>query len=54
MSKYNDLFKKIELFEKLAVYSDRSYFLQAISKKSSDSNDDKPSDQTTDLPPNKS
>lgn len=32
MSKYSDLFKKIELFEKLAIYSNRSEFLQKISQ----------------------
>lgn len=32
MSKYNKLLKKVELFEKLAVYGDRSSFLKAIAQ----------------------
>jgi len=32
MSKYDKLFKKAELFEKLAVYGDRSSFLRSISQ----------------------
>jgi hypothetical protein len=32
MSKFDALFKKIELFEKLAVYSDRGAFLKAIAQ----------------------
>jgi len=32
MSKFNTLFKKIELFEKIAVYGDRVAFLQTLSQ----------------------
>ncbi len=32
MSKFDPLFKKIELFEKLAVYSDRGAFLKALAQ----------------------
>jgi hypothetical protein len=36
MGKYNSLFKKIEVFEKLAVYGNRSNFLKAIAQETVD------------------
>lgn len=36
MSKFDTLYKKIELFEKLAIYSDRGAFLKALAQQGSD------------------
>jgi len=36
MKKLDELFKKVELFEKLALYGDRSSFLEALANSNPD------------------